>query len=468
LDTTDHVWRKVYFDQTLVDPFCCILLAAMVIMILFAPRRYAVWPLIVVACFITQAQRLSVASLDFTFLRILTIIGCFRVFIHGEYRGFKWNGCDTAMIVFMGIRTAYAFLHITKNVAITPVSMCGDTLDAWGQYFFFRCVVRDLEDLRWATYGFMIASIPNAITMIIEWTTEVNPYYFMGGVQQSFHRGDDNALRCMNAYSHPILAGAFWAPLLPLMGAMIKQKGRIKILPLIAIGCAAVIIVACHSSSPVAGAGLAFMGGVAFLFRKRIRLIRWSFFFIVLAAQLLANSPVWKIFARLHIVGGSTGYYRFKLIDQFVHHWQEWLFVGSAKGTSTWDMPMFDIVNYYVVLGLGGGLLFIILIVWLMAAAYKNCGKALESAAGNKEDELLAWATGVSVFVHMMTFLAVTYFGQIMMIWYFSLAITGVVSRNPMRRGFSVLTGWAKDPLSRMASRRVLPYGQPARVGHSY
>jgi len=469
LDTTNHVFTKAYFNQTFVDPVAAAFLVLMIILIFVLPRKYACWPMFAIASFIPQAQRLSLATLDFTFFRILTCFALLRVLFRGEFQRFKWNGLDTAVIGFMGIRLLWSILKLTKggNSVTSPLSLCGDALDMWGMYFFFRFVVRDLEDLKHATYGLIWLSIPVAALMVVEFVTLRNPFAFMSG-NPDVTRSREGVLRCMGAYSNPILTGCFWAVLLPYMGAFIRQRGRIKFMPLVGIVCSAVIIILSGSSSPIAAAGLAFFGGCAFLIRKRMRLIRWGTFIVVAGVQLMANSPIWKVFARVKIVGGSTGYYRFKLIDQFIQHWKEWILVGSARGTSTWAIPMFDIVNYYVALGLAGGILFVGALVWMIVAAYRNCGIAMKTVKGNPEMELIAWATGVAIFAHMMTFLAVTYFGQIIMVWFFSLAVTGIRNSSPIgQRGFSVLTGrMHADPLSRLAAKPAMPYSQPARVSY--
>ncbi len=463
MDTTSHVFKKGYFNETLVDPFTCIILVMMCILILAVNRKYAVWPMIIIACFVAQAQRFSPGGVDFVFLRVITIFGVIRILLRGEFVGFKLNACDVSVLAFMGIRLLWSILKITKATQATPLTLCGDTLDMWGMYFFFRCVVRDFDDLKSATNGFILVSIPVAILFVVEHQTLLNPFAFqLAADAKGVTRSREGTLRCMGAYSHPILAGCFWASLLPYMGAMIKQRGRIKIMPLIGIACASLIIILSGSSSPIAAAGLAFLGGCAFLFRKRMRLIRWVTFLTVLTAQLAANSPIWKVFARVKIVGGSTGYYRFLLIDQFIKHFPEWWLAGSARGTSTWKIPMFDIVNYYVSLGLAGGLIFVALLVFILVSAYRSAGKSIRSAAGNVEWELLAWSTGVAVFTHMMSFLAVAYYGQIIMVWFFALAVTSIRSSSPVsQRGFSVkMGGYTADSLSRMAARPVLPYQQ--------
>jgi hypothetical protein len=102
----------------------------------------------------------------------------------------------------------------------------------------------------------------------------------------------------------------------------------------------------------------------------------------------------------------------------------------------------------------------------MLIASYRSAGQGIRSAAGNVEWELMAWATGVAVFTHMMTFLAVTYYGQIIMVWFFALAVTNVRSSSPMgQRMFSVATGrFAADPLQRLAARPMVPYQQPQRM----
>lgn len=469
MDKAARLFQKAYFGQDYYDPVAVAFLALMIVLIFVLPRKHACLPMFAIASFIPQAQRFSLATLDFTFFRIITIFAIIRVIIRGEFQGFKWNGLDFSVIAFMSIRLLWSVLKLTKggNSLTSPLSLCGDALDMWGMYFCFRMFVRDMDDLKAATYGLIWISIPVSILMIVEYTTLRNPFAFMSG-NDAVTRSREGTLRCMGAYSHPILAGCFWAVVLPYMGAFIKQRGRIKIMPLVGIVCACILIVLSGSSSPIAAAGLAFLGGCAFLFRKRMRMIRWVTFITVAGVQLMANSPIWKVFARVSIIGGSTGYYRFKLIDQFIQHWKEWILTGSARGTSTWQIPMFDIVNYYVALGLAGGIFFVGALILIIVYAYRNVGKAMETVRGNPELELIAWATGVSIFAHMMTFLAVTYYGQIIMVWFFSLAVTGIRNSSPInQRGFSLLTGrMHADPLSRLAARPVVPYAQPARISY--
>jgi hypothetical protein len=470
-----HVDR---FGKTLVHPIAALILALAIIILFGSPRKYASWAFIIISCFIAQAQRIHVIGLDFTFLRILACLGIVRVFVRDEVKGFKFNQVDYAVIAFTLARCLFSLVHKTQTVVVGgesqggSMAVYGETVDFWGMYFFIRCTIRDFDDLKAMMYGFMTIAIPVAMSFIYEHKAQVNIFgIFRTSGEVTVTRSREGVLRCMGAYSHPILAGCFWAVQMPLMGAYIKQKGHIKIFPLIGIAAASIVILSTGSSSGIAATGVAFMGGCLFIFRKRMRLIRWSVFLGLVTLQLVMARGAAHILARVNVVGGSTGYYRFKLIDQFVSHWREWVVAGSTKGTSTWDVPMYDIVNYYVNLGFAGGILLLFLIFWVFNRAFKQAGKSMESAGSDIEGQLIGWACGVSVFVHLIQFMVVSYYGQIQMTWYFSLALVSVTAGVMANRGygFPVMFGRPADPLARLAARppgypRYPQNPQPVRV----
>jgi hypothetical protein len=466
-----QIFDKAYINSTVLHPVAGIILAAMVLMMLGVQRRYAIWPLIVIACFIPQAQRIAIAGLDFTFLRIMVVFAVLRIMLWGEYREFKFTHLDLSVLVFALLRVVWGELFKSSGPAGPGVpaetgsmQKYGTAMDMLGMYFYFRCVVRDFDDLKSATYGFMWASIIVCATFVYEGVSGTNPFGPMRGVGTVVEaRERDGVLRLTGAYSHPILAGIFWAAVLPYMGAFIKQKGRIHWLPLVAIACAGVTIILTGSSSPVMAAGVAFIGGCLFLVRGHIRLIRWCVFLGLVALQITMAKGAAHVLSRITIFGSSTGYYRFKLIDQFIANWKDWFLVGSKTGTANWDIPMYDIVNFYVILGLSGGITMLILITWVFNRAYKSAGQAMDSAGPDTEGQLIGWATGVAVCVHMISFLVVTYFGQVLMTWYFALAVTAIRSRAMGRGRNPIMTmlGRRADPLAQLAARPTAGWPPP-------
>lgn len=159
--------------------------------------------------------------------------------------------------------------------------------------------------------------------------------------------------------------------------------------------------------------------------------------FIVLGLALslvglhfVMNAPVWHLISRIDLVGGSTGWHRYYLIDQALRHFDEWWLLGTTS-TAHWGWGLFDVTNQYVLEGVSGGILTLALFLSTLAVAYISVGRIWRSVQRDRAKVALGWALGVSLFVHTMVFLAVSYFGQIVMIWYLLLAVIG--SLTPAR-----------------------------------
>src|SRR5262245_36568186 len=89
-----------FANRTTVHPLGLLIVLACAAAILVVPRRYACWPMIVIACFVGVAQRLVVGGLDFNFLRILVIAGALRILVRNESSGVRWGRLDTLLIWF--------------------------------------------------------------------------------------------------------------------------------------------------------------------------------------------------------------------------------------------------------------------------------------------------------------------------------------------------------------------------------
>src|SRR5690606_21040287 len=99
------------------------------------------------------------------------------------------------------------------------INRLGASFDTVGMYFLFRMLVRSLEDLKQTVTWCAVAAVPVAVAFLIENRTGRNLFAFLGGVPQlTIVR--DGRLRCQGAFPHAILAGCFWASLVPLFVAM--------------------------------------------------------------------------------------------------------------------------------------------------------------------------------------------------------------------------------------------------------
>jgi hypothetical protein len=292
----------------------------------------------------------------------------------------------------------------------------------------------------YAIKALAVICAPLAMAMLIERATGRNAFAVFGGVSEiTIVR--DGRLRCQGAFAHPILAGTFGASLLPLFFSLWWQNQGSKKFAIIGGIAASIITFASSSSGPI----LTFAAGLAGLslwpLRHHMRLMRWGVAYLVIALHLLMQAPVWALLARVTVVGGSTGYHRYYLFDEFIKHFNEWWLWG-LKSTAHWGYHLFDITNQFVRIGVDGGLATLILFIILIVCCYKSLGQALWFSGIERRGRLLIWALGASLFAHVASFWGVSYFDQIIIALYILLAMISTVDscRIQALRNLSVLS----------------------------
>lgn len=386
--------------------------------LLTLPRRLTIWPFILMACMVAPAQRLVMFGLDFNLIRILVLFGAARVISRMEYKGLGWTAVDSVLVAFSIVRTLLFTIQQASFSAL--VFQAGQTFDAIGLYFLFRCLIRSRSDLVRTIVGFAIISVPVLIAFSIEKNTGRNLFSIFGGVPEITLVREDR-LRCQGAFAHPIIAGCFWASLLPLFAALWWQGITNRIWCIIGIVCTGVIVLFTASSTPVMGVLFGIFGWGMYFFR---RWMRW----IVLGACVLGiflhfsmKAPVWHLICRITIAKGNTGYHRFQLIDNAIHRFGEWALFGT-RSTAHWFWGGQDVTNQFVLEGVRGGFLTLVLFIATIWLCFRYVGRAWR-VAPDRGMVVLAWALGVSLWVHCTNFIGVSYFGQGIFIWYLHLAM---------------------------------------------
>lgn len=423
-------------DETVLHPAGLVAVLVLGVALLLLPRRYAMLSFLAMACFVAPAQRLVVGGLDFDLIRIMVLFGWARVLVQKETATFRWNAIDYALLVFAAVNTvAYTVLYASVAAFVNRL---GASFDAVGMYFLFRMLVRSWDDLRQTVVWVILMAVPVAVALLIEKSTGRNLFAFLGGVPQ-FTLVREGRLRCQGAFAHPILAGCFFASLLPLMGALWFRGGRWKTLAVAGVGMTLMIVVLCASSTPVLAVLAGAVGMAMYRFRERMRLVRWGVLVVLVLLHLVMIAPVWHLIARISAVGGSTGWHRYHLIDKAIQNWDEWVLIGTTS-TAHWGYGLQDVTNQYILEGVRGGIVGLGLFVLVIALAFGRVGR-LWRATPPGADRIFAWALGVSLFVHCVNFVAVSYFGQITMLWYLCLAAaSGIAVQQPavVRRAAAV------------------------------
>ncbi len=142
------------------------------------------------------------------------------------------------------------------------------------------------------------------------------------------------------------------------------------------------------------------------------------------------KAPVWYLIARIGSVIGGGGWYRSALINASIQHFNEWWLMGTIY-TANW-MPTTlainpdraDITNQFIAEGVNGGLISMILFIFLIAKCFQAVGDtAHDETSFSRRERFMIWAIGCALFGHVASFFSVAYFDQIIIFWYLAVAM---------------------------------------------
>jgi hypothetical protein len=147
------------------------------------------------------------------------------------------------------------------------------------------------------------------------------------------------------------------------------------------------------------------------------------------------NAPAYFLLARIDMTGSSTSWHRAELIDAALRHVSEWWLVGTdytrhwmSYGVG-WSGNHIDITNYYINMGVYGGLPLMLLFITVLAKGFSSVGGVTSQSAdspGQQGTRFTMWALGAALFTHSATFISISYFDQSVVFLYLVLAATAV------------------------------------------
>jgi hypothetical protein len=392
--------------------FCGILFTLVTSILLFRlPRNQASLPLLLGAAYITRTQVLEIGPMHFPVMRVLIAVGLIRAMMNGERISGGMNSLDR-MVRLWAIWDICSIVFHQSDVLVFRLGVLYDTV---GVYYLFRVFIRGIEDIRIVFRMVCLLLIPLAATMLVEKFKGVNPLSFIGFGPSDVATTNDH-FRAQGAFGHPILAGTAGAVCLPMAVCFWRENRRLALAGLFAT---LAVVFASGSSGPIMTL-FAVVGALwLWTIRARMRAIRWLAVLAIFALNFLMNDPIYFLMARIDITGGSTGYFRAQLIQSAINHLSEWWFAGTDH-TRHWmlsgitaDPNHTDMTNYYLQMGVWGGLPLMILFMWLIVAAFLRISQALRVRKGAPlADQFVIWTLGAILFGHATAFWSISYFDQ--------------------------------------------------------
>ena len=424
--------RNVYANQIYIHPFVLIFLIIAILVVLAFDKKYVVLIFLLTINFITPAQRISISGIDFPIIRILFLVALLRIFLRREYSEFRITLLDKIIFFQIAISTLAYSLQVPSFSSVTFAA--STFIDSFSAYFIIRCLIKDEKDIRSIITELAWISFVVAFLFLYEVVNRHNLMSILGWVPETpeIRHGQ---IRAQGAYAHPILAGAYWAAVFPLfIGSCIKGEKKVLLMYL-GVVSSIIIIVLSSSSTSISSFLVGIIASLFYFQRDSLTFIKLLLIFSPFVLSIFMDNPIWFLLTKIDFTGGSTGFFRYLLLDNFIRNWKEWFFLG-IRNTGQWGTTLSlpwvglnDLTNQFVVEGVRGGIFGLTTFIFAIVIAFKYFGKLL-SVADNKDTHRLYWYLGTSLLVHITNFIGISYFSQEKMAWWMALAFSACLIQN--------------------------------------
>ncbi|HWA29273.1 MAG TPA: hypothetical protein VG734_26720 [Lacunisphaera sp.] len=405
-----------------LSPPALVFLAVALLLVFTVPRDKVIFPVLVSTVLMTIGQSINILGANFYFLRIVIIAAWLRLMMRGQLRRpLVLHPIDKAFILYVAYAVLMGFVpkHTDPRAVMPPMTLMqtiinkgGVTLDSLGAYFLARQLFRSMKDVMFTIRVLIIICIVLACFMTVEKTTGRNLFSAFGVVPE-YTVVRDGHLRCQGPFTHPIHAGDYGATLMVLCAGL-WLYGQ-KSVAFVGFAAAAIVTVESSSSGPLLSSIYGLGSFLIWPFRFRMHVIRRSLVLLILILHVTMTSPVWWAISRVAEFTGGGGYWRSKLIDEFVEHTSEWFWTGSLY-TAHWSptgsgLPMYpdhmDLTNQYVAEGVHGGIGQIILYILIVVRCFTRIGLGIRSLSPGDKMERFYWALGCCLVAYLASFLSV-------------------------------------------------------------
>lgn len=413
--------------DSLMHPIVAVAMLVAILCMVLIPRRYVIVPLFVALFLLPAGEELYVAGLHLYVPRIIILFGILLLVVP-KMQSLSplfpegWSDLDKIFTFWALSRALVLTLYYFGNVPafVSQVAFLWDTL---GGYYLLRFLIRDKKDIALVLKTLAVIVGILGLAMLNERYRGQNVFGYLGGVPVVPQlRGD--SIRAQGPFEHPLLAGTFAATLLPFF-LWLWHKRSARLYSVVGVmGCSA-MVVASASSTPL----LAYLAGILGIcfwpLRSNMRFVRWGALVALIAAHLAMKAPVWFLIAHVDIIAGNSGYHRAMLIDTFIRHFGDWWLIGSDKAAA-WGYEMDDLCEQWVQEGERGGILTLILFIFLVSRSFSKIGKARKRLSRQLDDQWFLWITGVALFSHCVGFFGISYFDQTRYSWFVLLCIISI------------------------------------------
>jgi len=413
-------------------------LIACLLVIVLRPQ-YAVAAFIAALLWYPSYLAVSVGTIDIVVGRFVVAVLLVRCILSDELRSrFVWCPLDTFVAISMAVSVVTYFFTADKPVMLIVESRGGFLMDTWCAYLAARFVVNDRRKLISLIKCIGVILVPLALLGVVESVTgwqafaplwRFSPWFREGGRFVADKRF--GFTRAVGPFSHTILFGGGFAMLLPLIYYLRHERNRWHSLAYVLSGIALLGALSSFSSGPWV---MTFVVIFCLALEGHKRWVKRLFLFSVFSCIVIgiaSNRPFYHVLADMANPLGGAGWHRAKLIDLAIENFDKWWMVGYGDEDPGWGeslgMTWTDVTNEYILSGVRYGILGVLATLAVLAQAFRGLLTTYRKMA-HPAMKSLCWAFGSMLFGVAVTWVSVSFFGQITTLFHLCLGMIGSLS----------------------------------------
>lgn len=395
------------------------LLGSVLVLVLRPAKAFAIY--IIVLLFYPTFLTISLGTLDFKAGRIVAAALLLRCLANDNIRNsFKWSAIDSWMFFSVCVEMIVPFISYHIPFLRIFESRGGSLMDGFFAYLVARFCIRDRTSLVTAVKWIGIAMIPLALLGAVESLTGWMPFvplrkYCPWDATIANDAPRYGFFRATGPSGHPIMFGASFAMFIPLIYGLRHVGGFSKKLCYFMATTAVLGALSSMSSGP--WMMLLVIIGCLIIehFKDWVKPLIVLSAFSTIAVGIISNRPFYHVFASYANPVGGTGWYRAKLIDLAIEHFNEWWLWGYGGRDPGWGpslgMTWTDITNHYIAYGVMYGILGLMALIGILVICFKMI---IKSYTAEKDPIIKSWlwALGSLIVAFMISFNAFTLFAQ--------------------------------------------------------
>ncbi|MBN2180477.1 MAG: hypothetical protein JW715_01085 [Sedimentisphaerales bacterium] len=389
--------------------------------------------------------RVSIGTIDISVGRIIVTVLFIRCLNNDLLRSrFEWSQLDKwvalSMVVYVGMTL------LTQPTFASIENRGGFLIDTWLTYMTARFIITDKETIIHIIKCISIALIPLAILGCIEclagWQPFVplkrfrpwNPTIETEEIEREMRWG---FTRAVGPFSHSILFGCGFAMFLPLIYHLRYEKNYWKRLAYIFSATNMIGALSSMSSGPWVMTIVVIFCLLVERYKKWLKTMLKLLILACIGAELLSNRTLYHvIFSYAGRLGGA-GWFRARLIDAAIDHFGEWWLAGYGGKDPGWGhyfgMSFTDVTNEFILSGVLYGLAGLMVLCIVLFVAFRNLISAHKKAT-SPASQSMYWALGCILFSVAVVWMSISFFGQLVPLFYFILGLIGSSSLFPAER----------------------------------